>query len=182
MARLEPVVLLALAGCGSAATNNHPEHAFARLRIAIESGDARRLYEALELTTQWSVMSIHRAERGMWRLASRFPQGPREVAIARYDAAGRADGPETFFASLGFVERLRTGMGEVRQREALPGGNVVFITVAQGRYVVARGPDGRWGFAGLRDELERRKEHAINALALMQQSAEGYRRSAAGAR
>jgi len=95
VARLEPVVLLALAGCGSAATNNHPEHAFARLRIAIESGDARRLYEALELTTQWSVMSIHRAERGMWRRASRFPQGPREVAIARYDAAGRADGPVT---------------------------------------------------------------------------------------
>ena len=57
-----------------------------------------------------------------------------------------------------------------------PDGSVVFVVASGARLRFAREADGTWAFSGLRADLARRKEHAANALAIMQRNADEYRR------
>ncbi|MEK6608976.1 MAG: hypothetical protein AABZ30_15050 [Myxococcota bacterium] len=178
--RLAAVVALASA-CDrhEPAPSRSPEAALGVLRAALARDDAPAVYDALDRDSRWSVMSLHRAEREMWRLArAHFPPGAREAQERRYAAAGAAAVPRAWFGSLGLHVPLRASLatGGAPRREDSADGSAVFVAASGARLRFEREADGTWAFSGLRADLARRKEHAANALAIMQRSADEYRR------
>src|SRR5205814_4405033 len=94
------VVALAVlaAGCSRGATT--PAEAYQRLAAAVATKDAGRLFDALDLETRWSWMSVQRAQRESYDIVlSNFPEGPeRERTLRRFEAGALSEGARELFA------------------------------------------------------------------------------------
>jgi hypothetical protein len=175
-------------GCGGGAKT--PEEAYQRLAEAVTARDARRLYDALDLETRWSWMSVQRAQRESYDIVlSNFPEGhERERALRRFETGahsesagelfGRELDPQTMddlgerVAALG-PSPVLTAEG-TRAESSAPGGKEA------GRLVFRKTPDRHWGwgYAGLADRAEQIKRRALADLELMRSSAADYERAA----
>ena len=126
------------------------------------------------------MISIHRAEREMHALVrTHYPAGAREREMARYHDAARADDPAAYFVRQyrSRIEELRPMLSGSVRIERAPDGRTASALLANGsRLALAKGDDGRWGWAGLREELEARKIWSANALASIHESADRYRK------
>src|SRR5205814_4139619 len=81
--------LAALAAAGCAGGARTPEEAQQRLAQAVEAHDGARLFDALDLETRWSWMSIQRAERETYDIIlSNFPEGSERQRYLRRCQAG----------------------------------------------------------------------------------------------
>lgn len=168
--------LLILACSGGKRRVDSAETASGRLREAIKSGDAAQVFFAMDLESQWSVETIYRCEREMWRvIRSDFPADIREREATRYAAAGRAKDPQEYFASMGLHSRFRGQLTLVRQVIKKDAGGVMIETESGERLPFGKGADGAWGYSGFAEELQRRKDHASQALRIVQQNADLYR-------
>lgn len=172
--------LIALASCGSVPAAETPEQAFATFATAARDPDLRGVYQALDLESRWAVSSIHRAEREMHALVrAHYPAGAREREMARYHDAAQADDPATYFVRRyrARIEELRPTLSGAPRIERAPDGRTASALLAKGsRLAFAKGDDGRWGWAGLREELEARKIWSANALASIHEGADRYRK------
>jgi len=177
--RLATAILL-LAACRAGHPAATPEQAYASFAAAARDGDARRAFECLDLQSRWAVMSIHRSEREIHQLvAEHYPTGARAREMARYGSAAATEDPAEFFARE-FGARLEATRAQVsvgaRTEPGADGRSATLVTPAGTGIPFARGDDGRWGWSGLRAELEARKTWAANALATVREGAVKYRR------
>ena len=172
--------LIAVTGCGGAPAAETPEQAFATLAAAARDPQLHGVYEALDLPSRWAVLSIHRAEREMHALVTaHYPAGAREREMARYHDAAESDEPAAYFVRRyrSRIEELRPGLsGSPRIERGPDGRTATALTTSGSRLGFAKGDDGRWGWAGLRDELEARKVWSANALQTVHDSCARYRR------
>jgi hypothetical protein len=100
-------VLAAVAGCAGGART--PEEAQQRLGQAVAARDGERLFDALDLDTRWSWMSIQRAERETYDIIlSNFPEGAeRERYLRRCQEGALSESARKLFA-----RRLEPGAWE----------------------------------------------------------------------
>lgn len=184
-----PAALIALLGCllatGCKRGAKTPEEAFSRFSAAVKARDGQVLYEALDLTTRWSYMSLRRAHREAYDIVlSNFPEGPaRESQMRRFEAAALSENEAALFASQMTPDRWEA------LAQALPGDQVppltpvgpdeVRATTPGGRPLVFRkGQNGRWGYAGFSDEAEGLKRRASADLELVRTNAADLERAA----
>ncbi|MSP60763.1 MAG: hypothetical protein EXR72_10550 [Myxococcales bacterium] len=157
-----------------------------RLLKAADKGDAARLFDALDTPTQWSIESVHAAQREMRRLvADTYPADVRDPALGRLPAASEESEsqPRRYFRRLdGSAERVAdikqrmyagTGqpVGSVRRKDGTSdvwreGGSV---------FRFARDPQGRWGFSEYRNEWEQAKLRATHDVETVRANAALYR-------
>lgn len=175
-----------LAGCRRGPRS--PEEAFARLAQAVTARDGRQLYDALDVETRWSWMTIRRAHREAYDIIlSNFPEGPeREQRSRRYEAAAQSDSEAALFAEQltpAHWEQLTGALRGLPENPALQptGANEVTIATGGAPLRFRKGQDGRWGYAGLAAEAEDRKRRASADLELTRSSAADFERAAARA-
>jgi hypothetical protein len=175
------------AGCRRGARS--PEQAYARFAEAVKTRDGKRLYDALDLDTRWSWMTVRRAHREAYDIIlSNFPEGAeRDQRSRRYEAAAQSDSEAALFAEHLTPPRWEELTAAIRglpdQPPLQPAGTdemtVAPVTGAPLRF--RKGPDGRWGYAGLAAEAEDRKRRASADLELTRSSAADFERAAARA-
>jgi hypothetical protein len=176
-----------LAGCRRGARS--PEEAFARFAQAVKAHDGQQLYDALDLETRWSWMTIRRAHREAYDIIlSSFPEGAeREQRSRRYEAAAQSDSEAALFAEQVTPARWEELAAALRGLPEPPvlqpgGGDEVTIAATAGPPLRFRkGQDGRWGYASLAAEAEDRKRRASADLELTRSSAADFERAAARA-
>lgn len=172
----------ALAGCaGGVAT---PDEASKVLAQAIEARDGGRLYDALDLDTRWSWMSIQRAERESYDIIlSNFPEGAeRERLLRRCETGAQAETARDLFAK----QVDDATWSELAARTAHAGRLVLSADGTEAQSSEPGGPvfrhsnhrHGGWGFAGLADRAEEIKRRALADLELVRASAADYERAA----
>jgi len=174
------LAVLAVAGCaGGAAT---PEVAHQRLVQAVGARDAARLFDALDLETRWSWMSIHRAERETYDIIlSNFPEGAeRERLLRRCQTGALSENARTLFAQQlepATWEELAAGLPAAGAPQVV--GTDRAELVAGGRKLDYRRAGRRgWGYAGLAARAEEIKRRAMADLELVRTSAADYERAA----
>lgn len=178
---------IASSGCGSGAKT--PEQAYERLAQAVGARDGARLYDALDLQTRWSWMSVQKAHRESYDIIlSNFPEGAeRERHLRRCTAGALAQDARQLFAGQMQAPAWEALAASLPASGAPAGaaavqGDEVQLTGAAGRPLpFRRGPEGRggWGYAGLAREAEDQKLRALADLDLVRNSAADYERAAA---
>jgi hypothetical protein len=186
---------LLAAVCGAAAGGcerggKTPEEAYQRVAEAVEARDGERLFEALDLETRWSWMSVQRAQRESYDIVlSNFPEGPeRERTLRRFEAGALSEGARELFARQ-LDPRLWTDLaaaltaaGPAPRVVVAPDGAQADVAGGGGKGLTfRRASDGHhgWGYAGFAAEGEEVKRRAMADLELMRTSAADYERAAA---
>jgi hypothetical protein len=179
------VCLLMLAGGGACKGGpKTPEEAYIRFVEAVRTKEAEQLYRALDLETRWSWMTIRRAHREAYDiLLSNLPPGrERDQATRRFEAGALSEDDAALFA-----ENLPDGRWQELERGLPPSPPALKSTsdnerqapLLDGRSLpFRRGPDGRWGFAGLAAEAEEKKRRAVADLEIIRNNAADQERAA----
>lgn len=180
-------LVLAVAGCAGGART--PEEAQERLARAVEARDGGLLYDALDLKTRWSWMSIQKAERETYDIIlSNFPEGSeRQRYLRRCEAGALSENARALFArelepaAWDELAAALKGAGPVQ----VVGEDRAESAAGDGRKLVFRRPTARrggWGFAGLADRAEEIKRRALADLEVVRTSAADYERAATRSR
>jgi hypothetical protein len=180
-------LVLAAAGCAGGART--PEEAQAQLAQAVEARDGARLFDALDLKTRWSWMSIQKAERETYDIIlSNFPEGSeRQRYLRRCEAGALSENARALFArelepaAWDELAAALKGAGPVQ----VVGEDQAESAAGNGRKLVFRRPAerrGGWGFAGLADRAEEIKRRALADLDVVRTSAADYERAATRSR
>jgi hypothetical protein len=184
---LSPILILCLAGCGSrgAAT---PALAHTRLVAAAAAHDSATLWDALDLETRWSWMTIQRAWREAFDIThSVVPEGPeRTRLLARFEPGATSENAQALFARMlsaeewAKIQTLVTTAGS-RLPPAVDAGETSELATDAGplRYRKGHGWRSGWGYAGLAASAEQLKYAATADLERMRKDAADYERAAA---
>jgi hypothetical protein len=174
-----------LAGCERGAKT--PDEAYQRLAQAVQAHDGGQLYDALDLPTRWSWMSVQRAQRESYDIVlSNYPPGPeRERSLHRFEAGARSESASDLFARQ--VEArvwsdLAAAVAAVGPAPHMVAAGTEVAVIAGGRTLAFRkGQDGHWGwgYSGLAAAAEDVKRRATADLELVRTSAADYERAAA---
>ena len=166
---LAPVMCILVTACGSAVPRG-PEAAFDRLRVAVAARDGRFLYDALDPESRWAVDSVWQSHRAVATLVAAWPDAARERELNRVAAAqASATARELLthdtarlgdpFVTLGGGA---AGLGRLARVEQASTSAARIVTTTGLIVPVAAGPDGAWGYAGLRPTLLRWRDDAAN--------------------
>jgi hypothetical protein len=164
-----------------------PADAKARLLAAVAARDPARLWGALDLDTQWSWMTIHRAGRESHDITlSNFPEGQqRERMIRRFAPAATSENAAQLFA-----KSLPADLWPNLAAQLAAAGDRTPVVNAAGSEAEIVWPTGRllfrktskpafgWGFAGLAAEAEALKRAASADLEALRTNAADYERAA----
>jgi hypothetical protein len=165
-----------------------PAEAKARLAAAVAVRDPDRLWGALDLATQWSWMTIHRAGRESYDITlSNVPEGQqRERMIRRFAPAATSENAATLFAkslAAAVWPNLAAQLAAAGDRAPVENatGNEAEIVLPAGRLPFRKTsqPAFGWGFAGLAAEAEALKRAASADLEALRTNAADYERAAA---
>jgi hypothetical protein len=165
-----------------------PDEAKARLAAAVAAQDAAQLWRALDLETQWSWMTVHRAGRESYDITlSNLPEGQqRERLIRRFEPAATSENAAALFA-----KSLSPELWSNLAAQLAAAGDRAPVTNAAGSEAEVAWPGGRlvfrktskpafgWGFAGLAAEAEALKRVASADLEALRTNAADYERAAA---
>lgn len=177
------------AGCSRTAKT--PEEAYRRLTEAVAARDGERLFEALDLDTRWSWMSIQRAHREGYDITlSNFPEGhERERQLRRFEAGAHSESAAALFAKELPAARwgeLAAALGSGPASAIVITGDTAEAKSGAGKKLSFRKSQDKnwgWGYAGLAGEAEQLKRRALYDLELIRAGAADYERAAArGAR
>jgi len=165
-----------------------PDGAKARLAAAVAARDPAQLWDALDLDTQWSWMTVQRAGRESYDITlSNFPEGQeRDRMIRRFEPAATSENAAALFAKSLAAEvwpALAAQMAAAGDRApvANAAGTEAEIVWPAGRLLFRRTsrPGFGWGFAGLAGEAEALKRAASADLEALRTNAADYERAAA---
>jgi hypothetical protein len=160
----------------------------ARLAAAVAARDPDKLWSALDLDTQWSWMTIHRAGRESYDITlSNVPEGQaRERMVRRFAPAATSENAAELFAKSLTAEvwpRLAAQLAAAGDRTPVENaaGTEAEIVGASGRIVFRKTtqPAFGWGFAGLAGDAETLKRAASADLEALRTNAADYERAAA---
>lgn len=168
-------------GCSRGAKT--PAEAHKRLSDAVAARNGERLFDALDLETRWSWMSIQRARREAHDITlSNFPEGAdRERQLKRFESAALSESAAQLFARElrdGTWTELQAGVGGTLR---VTGDRTAEVVRDGGKPLPFRKDDqGKWGwgYAGLAEEAEQLKRRAIADLEVIRASAADYERAA----
>jgi len=191
LARFAPLLFLGAAACQDPPCVS-AEEAYLRLLKACEKDDAARLFDALDTPTQWSIESVHHAQREMKTLIlAGYPAAERDRALARIPPAVDEDEerPRRYYRRLDgsserlaeFKKRMFAGTGQPIGTIRDSDGSADVWRTGGSIFHFARDAKGRWGFTELRDEWEQAKVRATHDLETVQSNAALYRRRSDGA-
>ena len=175
-----PLAVMAVASCAGGAPT--PEEAHQRLVQAVSTRDGARLFDALDLATRWSWMSIQRAQRETYDIIlSNCPEGPeRERLLKRCQTGALSESARALFA-----RQLEPSAWDELAAELPAAGapQVVSADLAElkaGGHTLGYRRAGRrgWGFAGLAARAEDLKRRSLADLELVRASAADYERAA----
>jgi hypothetical protein len=185
---------LLLAVCGAALGGcerggKTPEDAYQRLSEAVVARDGAQLYDALDLETRWSWMTVQRAQRESYDIVlSNYPPGAeRDRSLHRFEAGAHSDSAAALFARQvdpASWSELAAAIAAVGPTPRLVGDGAQVVAAAGARTLpFRRRSDGHrgwgWGYAGLAVQGEDAKRRAIADLELVRTSATDYERAAA---
>jgi hypothetical protein len=166
-----------------------PEDAYQRLAEAVEAHDAERLFEALDLETRWSWMSVQRAQRESYDIVlSNFPEGPeRERSLRRFEPGATSEGARELFARQldpkvwTELHAAVTAAGPAPRLVVAPDGAHAEVAAGGRTLPFRKATDGHWGwgYAALAADAEEVKRRATADLDLMRTSGADYERAAA---
>jgi hypothetical protein len=187
MAILLALPVLLLSACWQRGCKT-PAEAKARLAAAVAVRDPARLWGALDLSTQWSWMTAHRAGRESYDITlSNLPEGQeRERMVRRFAPAATSQNAADLFAKSlaadvwpGLAAQLAAA-GE-RAPVVNAAGSEAEIVSPAGRLLFRKSskPAFGWGFAGLSDQAEALKRVASADLEALRSNAADYERAAA---
>ena len=166
-----------------------PEDAYLLVLKACDKGDPAFLFDALDTPTQWSIETVHHAQREMRqlvfetyppedkaRMLGRIPEAAEEEEDHARRYYRRLDGSQAVLTDL--KKRIYAGSGQPvgtvdhRAQTATvwrEGGSVFHF---------ARDDKGRWGYSELRSEWDHAKLRAIHDLETVRKNAALYRQLA----
>lgn len=165
-----------------------PAEAKAQLAAAVAARDPARLWGALDLDTQWSWMTAHRAGRESYDITlSNLPEGQqRERMIRRFAPAATSENAAAFFAkslSPEWWPNLAAQLAAAGDRTPVvnAAGSEAEIVWPAGRLLFRKTskPAFGWGFAGLAAEADALKRAASADLEALRTNAADYERAAA---
>ncbi len=171
-----------LAGCRR--VSQTPAQAGQRLATAVAARDPLQLWRALDLDTQWSWMTIHRAGRESYDITlSNIPEGPRrEQLVKRFEPAATAEDAPALFGRWVTPElwaKLAAQVAAAGQREPQPvAPDRAEIALPEGKLALRKSERGGWGFAGLAEAAEDLKRAASADLEALRTHAADYERAA----
>ena len=165
-----------------------PAEAKARLAAAVAARDPARLWDALDLATQWSWMTILRARRESYDITlSNLPEGQqRERLIRRFQPAATSENAAALFAG-----SLAAEVWPALAAQLAAAGDRLPVVNATGTEAEIVWPAGRlpfrkttrpafgWGFAGMDSEAEALQRTASADLEALRTNAADYERAAA---
>ena len=175
-----PLAVMAVASCAGGAPT--PEEAHQRLVQAVSARDGARLFDALDLATRWSWMSIQRAERETYDIIlSNFPEGPeRERLIKRCETGALSENARTLF-----TRQLEPATWDELAAELPAAGapqvvseELAELTAGGHKLEYRRAGRRGWGFAGLGARAEDLKRRALADLEMVRASAADFERAA----
>jgi hypothetical protein len=174
------LAVIAVAGCAGGAPT--PEEAHQRLVQAVEARDGARLFDALDLQTRWSWMSIQRAERETYDIIlSNFPEGPeRERLLRRCQTGALSESARALFARQlepATWNQLAAGLPGTGAPQVVSADRAELAAGARKLDYRRAGRRG-WGYAGLAAQAEDLKRRALADLELVRSSAADYERAA----
>jgi hypothetical protein len=187
--RLRPLGLclaLVLAGCGRGPTT--PEEAHQRLSEAVAARDGGILFDALDIETRWSWMTVQRAQRETYDIVlSNFPEGgERERTLRRYEQGAESEDARDLFvrqldpAAWSDLARAVSALGAAPHLVVNAAGDRAEASAGGQSLVYQKGPGhAGWGYAGFLDAAEQIKRRALADLQVLRTSAADYERAAA---
>lgn len=179
------VLLLSVGGCRKSKT---PAEAYKRFAEAVTAGDGGALFDALDQTSRWSLMTTQKWHREAYDIVlSSYPEGPeREREKRRFEEAATAPSARELFKST-IAPRLIPLLhplalaGDVPIQMGPGEDQAAAVLASGGRVELARGKDGGWGFSGYAKRAEEDKNRAYNDLEVVRASAADFERAAARA-
>lgn len=183
--RVRVLFLLALAvGACSSRGAATPAEAHTRLVAAVAIHDSSKLWDALDLETRWSWMSIQRAWREAYDITqSVVPEGPeRTRLLARFEPGATSEDARTLFARMLTAEEwanlqdVLSTAGDSAAAAPVSGGETT--TLGKLPYRKGHGWRAGWGYAGLAARAEQLKLAATADLERMRKDAADYERAA----
>jgi hypothetical protein len=178
--------MAALPGCRH--KSKTPEDAYQRFAAAVKKGDGAALFDALDQTSRWDLMTIQKWHREAYDIVlSNYPEGPeREREKNRFEEAATASSARELFRSKA-APHLMSQLGALvldapSSFDRGPGDEQASAVLANGtRIPFAHTANGGWGFAGLAERTEADKNRAYHDLEVVRASAADYERAAARA-
>jgi hypothetical protein len=175
------VALAASSGCSRGAKT--PEDAYQRLSQAVAARDGARLFDALDLETRWSWMTVQRAHRESYDITlSTFPEGPeRERQMRRFETGALASSAQQLFARQLPAETWTELASLVAGQPRFSAEPMSATAEVNGKTLLFRKSTNSrwgWGYAGLADQAEQIKRRALADLEMVRTSAADYERAA----
>jgi hypothetical protein len=180
------LLFLIVAGCGSRGEAT-PAGAHARLVAAVAAHDSTLLWDALDLETRWSWMTVLRAWREAYDITqSVVPEGPeRTRLLARFEAGASTESARALFARMlttpewSRLQALVAAAG-ARLPDSAAAGKSSELTTPVGSLLYRKGHGWRsgWGYAGLSPRAEQLRFAATADLERMRKDAADYERAA----
>ena len=185
------LLALAMAATAQGACNRHteavvqpprtPAEALSRVRAA--AGSAATLFDLLDQSSQWSVMSIRKDLAQICTLVrTRYPRRRRERELERCQMATEPGEVAQFFARLSAAHRLLQPLRDAKTPGPLQvsgdraeAGKVVLCREERTEDVEgSKVKRKRWTYCGLAEQLEALKIKASRDLITTQENAEAY--------
>ncbi|MFH0899256.1 MAG: hypothetical protein V2A73_01375, partial [Pseudomonadota bacterium] len=167
-----------LGGCGRQADS--PEAAFDALQVVAMAKDCQALYLLLDTESRWALDSVWKNQREIAKTVESFPPELRQRHLSRVAVARDSSTASMFLCRQTVVpEPFRilagpTGLG-VRKEIIRNDPRQATVMTNSGLAVpMFLGPEGHWGWAGLREALFRWRDVTANDLARIQADARLY--------
>ncbi len=176
---------VSVAGCRH--KSKTPEEAYQRFADAVRKQDGAALFDALDQSTRWDLMTIQKAHREAYDIVlSNYPEGPeREREKRRYEPEATAPSAREFFKNETAPRVMSTlkdvVAGPAKIERGADDGQAEAVVEGGQRLPFARGQDGGWGYAGLAKQTAEDKNRAYHDLDVVRASAADYERAAARA-
>jgi hypothetical protein len=160
-----------------------PEGAYLRVVTAVNRGKPELAFAYTETEAQHACYTVRDTrKRAKSVVMADYPEGERLRALEAFDAfADAKDGADVFALyarQRGWFDRLRRDVSGIVKVET-QGERATVVTVKGTRYALRRRDNGIWGMTLFTAALVSEAERASRDLALIEQSAEDYRRAKA---
>lgn len=177
MNRALALVLVAAVGAGCKRTvAATPEEAHRALVAAAVEGDAVEVYRQLDRKTQWSIISMFKAEHRMRELVTKhYPPTRRARELERTALAARAGNEVAYFVALAAREKLLEQLAGARKIDSRQGaGDRVVLRCGAQQLAFCR--DEGWRYCGWRERAEALKVRVSRDLEIVKENAEIFRK------
>jgi len=175
-----PALLLGLVLITACKTRS-PEASFEDVKKALQNDDKKALFEALDLETRWSWMTVQRYHREAFDVVmSNYPQGAeRENQLRRLEAGAVAETAAEFYAEsegsaqLAALKKVWPDTAQWSRKS-----DEASTPDREGAPLVFRMKEGKWGLSRFAEQAELMKKRAAQDFEVIKTNATDFERAA----